>query len=104
MRDVARRKTASNTDNVALKNAVQAADRQLERLKTTAVQSFSVRHFGGLDARIKRGDQVGFVRQMKDFDLRGSKKCQSQHIAYDDRNILREADVILGGNDTLIAS
>lgn len=60
VRDAAWRKAASNTNNVSLKKAVCAADRELKQAMTKAVQSISGNHVGGLKARINRRDQVVF--------------------------------------------
>lgn len=55
--DVARRKAASNTENVALEKAV--AGREIKRVQTTAVR-FSEKDVGGMEVRINRGYQAGF--------------------------------------------
>ena len=78
-----------------LQQGLKATIKQLKRTRAEALQRFFEDYVSHLEGRIREGDEFGFYKHLKGMDVEGKRTFNSQHIQYEECQLLRDNALIL---------
>ena len=88
VREGARKRVRSASNNRGLRRALKATTKQLKRTRAEAVQRFF--DVSQLEGRIREGDQFGFCKHLKGMDVEEKRTFNTQYIEDEEGRLLRD--------------